>query len=280
MDMAARFAASQIWSDEGAEALAYIRGRGFTDDAIRLAGFGFLDGSTKLRDHLVESDADLVIAHELGLIRADGRDFTANADGDKIAPTGWLIYAHRRYANARKKECKECDENTWHVKDTCLRHAETDRLFIRRVNYLSARALAPTNPKDKSRNLPGSRQLYKAEVPGVMEVIICEGPADAESYRQLGFTAWALCGLGSIPEADLAELRRRPAVYVALDGDEEGQKKQGKVAQAVGPLTLLVPPIDLPDPHAEDEAMMIRPRSKMPTPGCKRGPPRKMYVPN
>jgi len=257
LDLAARFAVEQLWSEAGKEALAYARSRGFSDDLIRLAGFGFLDGSTALRDHLTEADADLVLAHKLGIIRKDGRDFTANGNGRKAAPTGWLIYAHRRYPNARRKHCKKCEAETWHAGDTCLKHGATFS-HIRKVNYLSARALAPMSPKDKSRNLPGQRQLYKAEVSGVREVIICEGQADAESYRQLGFTAWALCGLGSLPESDLAELRRRPVVYITLDNDEEGQRKQGRLAQAIGPLAMIVPPLDVEGGDIKDANDWLR----------------------
>jgi DNA primase len=243
LDLAARFAADRLWSDSGSHALAYARSRGFPDDVIRLAGFGFLDGSTALLEHLTQAGADLDLARKLGLVRKDGGDFTANAKGREAAPTGWLIYTHRRYPNAHTKKCETCQAETWHVGDTCLRHNHTLE-HIRKVGYLSARAISPADPDDKSRNLPGERQVYKAEVPGVKAVIVCEGQADAESYRTLGFTAWGLCGLGHLSPEDLAELRRRPVVYLALDGDEAGQKKQGALAQAIGPLVMLLPPFE------------------------------------
>ncbi|MBU0512935.1 MAG: DUF927 domain-containing protein, partial [Chloroflexi bacterium] len=57
-------------------------------------------------------------------------------------------------------------------------------------------------------------------------------------------TSWALCGLGHIPEDDLHQLRQRPVVYLALDGDEAGLKNQAKLAQELGPLTMLVDPFE------------------------------------
>lgn len=113
------------------------------------------------------------------------------------------------------------------------------------MEYLSARAVASSDPKTKSRNLPGRRFLYKAEVPGCETVVLCEGQADAESYRQLGQSAWALCGLGSIPERDLATLRSRKAAYLALDADEHGQgPRRERLAEQIGPLSMIVPPGD------------------------------------
>ena len=224
LDLAAQYYAKQLWSGEGVAALEYIRSRGFSDEIIRVAGFGFSPGGTGLKDYLESvnsvTDAEIMAqARKLGLIRADGKDFTANSDGEVASPSGWIIYTHRDYVGLRRNKCEECQDTTWHDGSTCLRHNETSPQ-IKGVTYISARALKPIEPGDKSRNLPGKRQLYKAEVPGFREVILCEGQADAESYRQWGFSAWALCGLGYIPEKDLRALNHRPVIYLALDGDD------------------------------------------------------------
>jgi DNA primase len=238
--------AAQLWSQAGAEALAYARGRGFTDDTLRLAGWGFSDGGPGLRKALEHVGADMALAHQLGLIRADGDDFTANQEGGPASPSGWLIYPHRPWPGTRRKTCSVCEAETWHAPNgekglVCLRHHAV-LPSLTGITYFSSRALAPINPKDKARNLPGARHLYRAEVPGDRNVILVEGPADAESLRQLGFSTWALCGLGHLPEEDRRALRQRPGIYLALDGDEAGQKKQATLAQTLGPLTLLVPP--------------------------------------
>ncbi|MBT3391360.1 MAG: DUF927 domain-containing protein [Chloroflexi bacterium] len=247
LDLAARYFAEQLWSDAGQDCLRYARGRGFSDDMLRMAGWGFSPGDTGLRECLKSLDADMSLAYEIGLIRADGRDFTVNGDGDKISPEGWLIYSHRESSGAKPKACEECKTDTWHSHSTkeCLKH-EASYEHIKSVISLSARAL---NPKveggDKSRNMPGQRYLYKTEVPGMREIILCEGQADAESYRAMGFSAWALCGLGNIPENDLQRLKQRPVVYVGMDGDNAGQKQQNEIAANIGPLTMLIGQIEV-----------------------------------
>lgn len=247
LDLAARYFASQLWSAAGTEALAYVRGRAFTDDTIRMAGWGFSDGGPGLKNDLEQAGADMELARKLGLVRADGLDFTANHEGQKASPKGWLIYPHREgMGGLRRQECKTCQAETWHAKygkeeAVCLRH-HPFLPPLSGVSYFSSRALAPVNPTDKSRNLPGSRYLYKAEVPGQRKVILVEGPTDAESLRQLGYSAWALCGLGLLPDDDLRTLKQRPTRYLALDGDDAGQTKVPKMANALGPLTRLVAP--------------------------------------
>jgi DNA primase len=249
LDLAGQYFASQLWSAAGAEALAYVRGRAFTDDTIRMAGWGFSDGGPGLQNYLAHAGADMALARKLGLIRADGLDFTANQDGQTAAPTGWLIYPHRPGMGGFKRQtCEVCQAETWHTKAgkeeaVCLRHHAL-LPTLTGLEYFSSRALAPINPKDKSRNLPETRYLYKAEVPGSRTVILVEGPADAESLRQLGFTAWALCGLGALPEADLRTLKQRPTRYLALDGDGPGQAKVEKLAPVLGPLTRVVAPFE------------------------------------
>ena len=247
LDLAARHFAAQLWSAAGTEALAYVRGRAFTDDTLRMAGWGFSDGGLGLKTYLEHAGADMDLARKIGLVRAAGLDFTANQDGRAASPKGWLIYAHRPGMGGFKRQtCETCQAETWHVKTgkedaVCLRH-EAVLPTLTGVEYFSSRALEPIDPKDKSRNLPGTRALYKAEVPSSRTVILVEGPADAESLRQLGFSTWALCGLGSLPEDDLRTLKQRPTRCLALDSDDPGQAKVEKLAHVLGPLTRVAAP--------------------------------------
>ncbi len=265
LTLAARYYAEQLWSEKGKEALAYVRGRGFTDEALRLAGWGYSDGGKGLYQYLQEKNADLTLVHTMGLVRADTTDFTANAEGREAAPAGYLIYPHSR-TTANRKKCPECkDAVTWHEGDACLRHTQTLRQFAG-VNYLSARAverfdgegkiIPRPSPKDKSRNIVGARQVYWALVPGDRGLVIVEGQADAESLRQLGFSALALCGLGGLPDADLMRVKKREAVCLALDSegnvDEMLDAKDGKLVKTagqIGPLTLCLP--HLPNGHKD-----------------------------
>lgn len=208
LELAARFYQGR------AERIAeYAQGRGFSAETIAVAGFGHSDGDG-LRAWLQAQHGDLTLARESGLLRADGLDFTANGDGRTASPDGWLIYVHREGG---------------------------------RVAYLSARALNPVDPKDKSRNLPGAKQLYRADVKGDRGVILCEGQADAESLRQLGRTGWALCGQAELTPQDLAAVRRRKPVYLALDNDpapeqrETNRQRRQSLANQIGPLAMIVP---------------------------------------
>ncbi|MBV6451383.1 MAG: DNA primase [Anaerolineales bacterium] len=223
LDEAARYFAVQLWSKAGELARKYLLGRGFTEKTLREAGWGFCKSDRGLQLHLQKTSADLDMAKKLGLIRADGLDFTANGDGDKASVDGYIIYPH-----------------TWNGKTT----------------YFSARALKPKDPNDKSRNLPGGRQVYWALAPGDPHLIIVEGQADAESLRQLGRTALALCGVGNLSAQEIVRVQNRRVVYLALDNDLRKSKlspaEQDKIrkrkanatrrlCEALGGVVMIVP---------------------------------------
>lgn len=219
LDLAAAFYERRFRHHRPAVCYAAIT-RGFKHRALMT--FGYSDGKG-LREHLEAHGADLALAREVGVLRKDGRDFTSNQDGDAASPDGWLVYIHRNGA---------------------------------RVDYLSARALAPVNPKDKSRNLPGPKHVFRCEVADDLSVVLVEGQADAKSLQQLGVSAWALCG-ASLSEADVRALSRRKAVYLALDDDthqagtdeeqadrEETQTgRRAQLSELLGPLTMICPPL-------------------------------------
>lgn len=205
LDLAAQFYVEQFRANQAA--LDYVRGRAFNDDTIKAAGFGYSHG-TGLAQWLKEKNADMETARQTGLVRADGLDFTANANGATVSPEGWLVYVHRAGG---------------------------------RVDYLSARALN-TETDDKSRNLPGTKKIYRADVRGDAGLVIAEGQADAESWRQLGYSAWALCGT-SLTDADAAAIRNHKAVVIFLDNDGAGNKRTSDVARAIGPLVMIAPPL-------------------------------------
>jgi len=185
-DEAARYFASQLWSDAGQAAQAYLLKRGLTEKAIREASWGFGKSDTGLLHHLQKTGVDITLAKELGLVRADGLDFTANANGAIASPDGYIVYPH-----------------VWNG----------------HTSYFSARALNPADSNDKSRNLPSERQVYWALVPGDPNLVIVEGQTDAESLRQVGRSALALCGVGNLPAFEIERIRKRRTIYLALDND-------------------------------------------------------------
>lgn len=211
----ARCFSDQLWSPAGEAAREYLHQRGFTDKTLRESNWGFTSSATKL-------NVDTTRAKELGILRADGSDFTANANGKKASPDGYIIFPHTLNGT---------------------------------ITSFSARAVKPIDPNDKSRNLPGERQLYWALVPGDTSLVIVEGQADAESLRQIGRSSVALCGIGNLPEADLARIRKKRVVYLALDHDslkpdldEEKREKirlhkietTNRLCDALGPLSMVI----------------------------------------
>lgn len=225
-DEAAHYFSSQLWSEAGQPARAYIFQRGLTEKAIREASWGFAKSDTGLLHHLQKSGIDIALAKELGLVRADGLDFTANANGPAVSPDGYIIYPH---------------------------------IWNGHTSYFSARALRPKDPNDKSRNLPGERQVYWALTPGDPNLLIVEGQMDAESLRQVGRSALALCGVGSLAVHEIERIRKRRTIYLALDNDllksklsatEQDKVRKRKadttkrLCDSLGALTMVV--IDLP----------------------------------
>ena len=224
LDVARKFYQSQLWSEKGTQALAYLHNRGFQDATIHQAGWGFSDSSAALIDFLRSKGADLETAFEIGLVRHDLADFTANKKGKEFAPNGYIVFPHMVY---------------------------------QRCIYFSARAVEIEgqklpDPNESKRNLPGSKQIYRADCTGKAAslVIIVEGPSDAETLRQVGFTAWSMNGLSGMNDEDLEDLKARKAVYIAVDSDKAGQEKIEKekskltaLCQALGPLTMVMPPL-------------------------------------
>ena len=232
LNTARQYFEEHLASKKGDLARNYLlQERKFTAETIQSANMGFSSSDIGLRDYLKDQHADTKLAEEIGLLRSDGRDFTANGNGQTASPDGYITFAHTVNGNTL---------------------------------YFSARACTPVSKmpdsKDKSRNMPGTRQSYWAIVPGDPDIFIVEGQSDAESLRQIGKSAMALCGVGhNLPENDLTRLKKRRKIYLAIDNDsleieltdDEREQRREKVATlqdvfcaAVGPLTLVVP--DLP----------------------------------
>lgn len=227
---AAKFYAARMWAtatETGAwiypAAAEYGPGRGFTVEHVQAAGWGYSKADDALLKAITRDAPELLtLAREIGLIRADGLDFCANANGSEVSPEGWIVYPHWRGGK-------------------CV--------------YLSARALNKAT-KDKSRNIPGTRQIYRADTDLKFGdetlrlrddgLVIVEGPADAESVRAWRWPAWAMCGapidMDSNPQliAALRKRAERQTLYAAMSNDSAGRKFAEKIADVLGPLTRIV----------------------------------------
>jgi DNA primase catalytic core len=112
-----------------------------------------------------------------------------------------------------------------------------------RVIYLTGRATTREQVEagKKYYHLRGARPLFNPDaLRGDGPLIIVEGPTDVLTLHQWGFRAVGLMGLGRLSDWDMAAAGRAEAVYVALDGDEAGQRRAGDLAREIGPLTRIL----------------------------------------
>ena len=112
------------------------------------------------------------------------------------------------------------------------------------VVYLSGRAIHTDDGDKKARNLHSSKRLFWAMRDAHAPLLIVEGQACAITAWQWGYNAVALCGT-HLDEHDAGDTKSYPVVYQALDNDA-ADKVRG-VADAVGPLTMILPPLPAND---------------------------------
>lgn len=129
-------------------------------------------------------------------------------------PAGYLVYVHRRFG------------------------AEL---------YLSGRATFTDGKGRKARNLHAPRHLYWATRRSRGPVVVVEGQACAITCWQWGYNAVGLCGT-SLSKQDVKAINAYKGVYLALDPD--ASDKIGKVADRLGPLTMVVEDIPAADINA------------------------------
>lgn len=239
-----RWMQRQLWND--AEALGYVRGRGWDDDAIRLAGLGFTgrEGTDDLRRELVGEGVNIESAAAVALVGWRG-DVAGWARANGVEPQdNWLSWG--------------LVPGLVHKTRLVYPHMEAGR-----VRYISARNIlgAQFNNEGreiKSYNLPvalaGKRTLYynQAYMNRANECVLVEGQADAISWGMAGVAAVALAGTAWKDHGEeLAYLRQRHTyIYIGLDGDQAGTKalvgRDGEwpLRQVFGPMVRVVRPAE------------------------------------
>jgi len=246
-----------LWDDE--EALTYLRKRGFSDEVIRESGMGFsgrkMDAQfNEMRQQfsMYEIDAAAPAAVSMTGYRGDVTAWAARYGVD-ISEHDWakwgqvsgmmgrpgIVYAHQwggRVIYFTRRNLPGHD--TYETDD-----GQTKEL--------------------KSYNVPkclgGLRQPYFNHVyrSDAEEVVIVEGPADAESFGMWGLAAVALCGVHAEDEGISslkARLKGHKKQFLFLDDDKTGRKQRERVAQALGPLVRLVDWANMDVEEAEEEA--------------------------
>jgi len=242
----------EIKSDEAA--VAYARGRGWSDETIRAALVGFsgrksADQYKDMRGEFSLYGIDLLSPAAVAVLGFEGNvDEWARAQGVRdhadfdeewilkgrihgLMGTPGLIYAHKHHGGVR---------------------------------YLSRRNL-PGFDKIKSEGktrdwksfnpyklLAGPKQVYWNHVQRIDQSLICvEGSGDSISYGQLGFGSMAFCGLlGDVTqvapeEAErmrklAAQINKYSSVFLHLDDDDAGQKAIRLAAKLLGPKIQIV----------------------------------------
>jgi DNA primase catalytic core len=209
-------------------AMEYLAGRGFKINQVKMLCYGYSQSDDALLKAMTaEHPAWVPLAREIGLIRKDGKDFTANAEGDTNAPNGWLVFAHTLGS---------------HVAD------------------LSTRAVGDVHACGKTRNLPGSSSAYHATQPLRTDknelihiednaLIVTEGVIDADTNRCHWYhTAYAMNGPTPSNDDDprleyLRKAKRRGVtLYFGMSNDANGagESYARKLAEKIDPLARIL----------------------------------------
>lgn len=238
------------------EALAYCRGRGWTDETTRLAltGFSGRKADWQVKDMIGDFNLYGIDVQSPVAVAVLGFQGDVNAWAEK--------YGVRKHADF---------DETWIEKGRIHGLMDTPGLIYAHVHrggvkYASRRQLPgfdkiidreSKKERDwKSWNphkaLAGPKQPYFNHVHRVdRPLVMVEGQGDAKTWGQWGQGAMAFCGLlGDMdqmaPEdADrlrrhAAHIRKHPVLYLALDEDEAGQKVIRLAAKLLGPKIQIV----------------------------------------
>lgn len=215
------------WLAKDVNAMAYARGRGWTDETVTNAMIGYSgSGTFDERNELMEElrlrqlDMDAPVCVALLGYKGDVRswmtrhDLTLNDDWVRngyvpgMSGRKMLVYPHQQMG---------------------------------RIRYLSGRGIEEKKHWNLPEILVGKRQPYwNREYSGQAErVVVVEGQADAISLGQWNVAAVALAGT-SLEDWIVSVLHEHDMVYVGMDADQAGQKTRGEIANRMGAMTRLV----------------------------------------
>ncbi len=241
------------WLQADEQALAYARGRGWSDETIKQAGLGFSGNATAAE---LEDMGKEFALHGVDKLSAAAVAITGFS-GDVRA---WK----EKHAGEISLEDWDADWEKWgHVPGMmskkharlvypCVYAGRVRTMTGRNIKLEKGKYIGDDEPKsyNLAKALGGSRQWYFNWVygPRAEELVIVEGPADMTTLGQWGMPAVATTGTSwKDQEALLRELaERHPVLYLATDADEAGQKvikgKDGDfpLADVLGPLARIV----------------------------------------
>ena len=229
-EIAANVFAGWLWQDD--DALAYARGRAWTDETIKRARLGYTGGretptdvKTLLENAIVTCGADPQSSAAVALVGYSGDVKRWSLDHDvEISNQDWI------------------DENR--IPGILRRDMLVyPHIFAGRCCYLSLRGVHEKNHYNLPIDLVGSKQVFAnwEWSSQATQCVIVEGQADAITLAQWGLPAVALCGVSA--DEHVARMlgadddRIKVDFYVGLDADAAGSKNSEKMLELLGPMT-------------------------------------------
>ncbi len=234
LDLVAGIYQRQLFERDGAEALAYLRGRGLADETIRRFGLGWSGDGRGLVAELARSGIDPARMAEAGLLQS--RD-----DGAQRA----LFYNRVMFPirDRRGRTISFGGRGLGDAKPKYINGPETAVFSKRRSLY------ALDFAREGARSGP---------------VVVVEGYMDVIALHQVGFAA-AVAPLGTALTAEQLDVlwRLSDAPTLCFDGDAAGWRAARRAADTALPLlqsdrTLLIARL----PEKEDPDSLVRARGK------------------
>lgn len=220
----------QKWLMADADALAYAKGRGWSDETIAQANLGYT-GQWANKDALVK-EMKSELAYE-------GVQLDAPA---AVGVLGWAgdvkSWGERHGAAVNEKWIQKRQIPGLIGRDMLL----YPHLHYGQVVYFSGRGVHEKTHYNVPEALAGPRQAYfnTEWSPEAFEAVIVEGQACAITLAQWGIPAVALAGT-SINEDLIRKLNKNRALYLAMDSDKAGETSARKnLAKINDPLIRIV----------------------------------------
>ena len=216
-----------LWRSD--KSLAYVHGRGWTDETIKASMLGYT-GSRRQRDPLISE--------------LKGELINGGVDPDSPGAVALLGYSGNVVAWAKKHNL---DMHTNWLRDNNIPGLVGRGMLVYphvsggRVRYFSGRSIEDKQHYNLPSELAGPRQPYYNAVwsPTEQECIVVEGQADAVTLAQWGFPAVALAGV-SADKSFSDTLSKHNKIYLGMDADQGGRTATAKLAKPLGPMVRLV----------------------------------------
>lgn len=226
-DVATRVFARWLWDDE--EALAYARGRGWTDETIRGGMLGYsgrYEGRKALRDELKRALVG------------------AGVDLESAGAVAVVGFAGDVARWAREHDVKPLE--SWVEKGYISGFVGQDmlvypQLYGGKVRYMTGRGVHEKRSWNLPEALAGKRWPYMNWCWSQREgrCVIVEGPADAVTLGQWEIPGMAMMGT-KLDDHGAALMEGHEMLYLWLDADEAGQQAAWNIADQLGPMVRVI----------------------------------------